>query len=115
MSRTCVCDHKIVSRYDATFATDDPNPESVAARAPDPILDGVVRSYGSAFVAYARDELGYKTDITYNLLASDISGKWKWNEEGRGQPSVGEDLRVLLALTPSFHFHFPEMSEASRL
>jgi len=39
--------------------------------------------------------------MTYNLLASDISGKWKWGS-GRGQPSISEDLRVLLALTPSF-------------
>ncbi|MGD0025063.1 MAG: carboxypeptidase, partial [Xanthobacteraceae bacterium] len=96
-------DHKIVSRYDATFAADDPNPESQAARSPDPILDGVVRSYGSAFVGYARDELGFKTDMTYNLLASDISGRWNWDEgSGRAQASVAEDLRVLLALTPSF-------------
>jgi len=94
-------DQKIVSHYDATFATDDPNPEAAAARGPDPILDALARSYGSAFVAYARDELGFKTEITYNLLAGDISGKWKWGS-GRGQPSVSEDLRVLLALTPSF-------------
>jgi len=97
-------DHKIVSRYDATFATDDPYPESPSAGGPDPILDGVTRAYGSAFVAYARDELGFKTDITYNLLESDINHKWKWREgSGRGQPSVADDLRELLALTPSFH------------
>jgi carboxypeptidase C (cathepsin A) len=97
-------DHKIVSHYDATFASDDPYPESPTAHGPDPILDGVVRAYGSAFVAYARDELGFKTDITYSLLASDITGKWQWREgSGRGQPSVADDLRVLLALTPSFH------------
>ena len=97
-------DHKIVSHYDATFASDDPYPESPTARGPDPILDGVVRAYGSAFVAYARDELGFKTDITYNLLASDISGKWDWEgSASHGQPSVADDLRVLLALTPSFH------------
>ncbi|MGB6541463.1 MAG: carboxypeptidase [Xanthobacteraceae bacterium] len=96
-------DHKIVSRYDATFAVDDPNPESESARGPDPILDGVIRAYGGAFVGYARDELGFKTEMTYNLLASDISGKWDWHEgSGRGQPSVAEDLRDLLALTPSF-------------
>jgi carboxypeptidase C (cathepsin A) len=94
-------DHKIVSHYDATFAVDDPNPESPAARAPDPILDGVVRSYGSAFASYARDELGFKTDMTYNLLNSEISGKWKWGSD-RAQPSVAEDLRTLLELTPSF-------------
>jgi carboxypeptidase C (cathepsin A) len=99
-----VGDHKIVSQYDATFASDDPYPESPSAHGPDPILDGVVRAYGSAFAAYARDELGFKTDITYTLLASDISGKWQWREgSSRGQPSVADDLRVLLALTPSFH------------
>jgi carboxypeptidase C (cathepsin A) len=97
-------DHKIVSQYDATFASDDPYPESPNARGPDPILDGVVRAYGGAFAAYARDELGFKTDITYTLLASDISGKWQWREgSSRGQPSVADDLRALLALTPSFH------------
>ncbi len=96
-------DHKIVSQYDATFASDDPYPESPTARGPDPILDGVVRAYGGAFAAYARDELGFKTDMTYTLLASDISGKWQWREgSSRGQPSAADDLRVLLALTPSF-------------
>jgi carboxypeptidase C (cathepsin A) len=93
--------HKIVSHYDATFASDDPYPSSPAPRGPDPILDGLVRAYGGAFVGYARDELGFKTDMSYNLLAGDISGKWDW-EQGRGQASVNDDLRVLLALTPSF-------------
>jgi carboxypeptidase C (cathepsin A) len=97
-------DHKIVSHYDVTFAVDDPNPESPTARGPDPVLDGVIRSYGSAFAGYARDELGFKTDVTYNLLASDISGRWDWQDgSGHSPPSVAEDLRVLLALTPSFH------------
>ena len=96
--------HKIVSQYDATFASDDPYPESPSAHGPDPILDGVVRAYGGAFVAYARDELGFKTEMTYTLLASDISGKWQWREgSSRSQPSIADDLRDLLALTPSFH------------
>ncbi len=96
-------DHKIVSHYDATFAVDDPNPESQTARGPDPFLDGFIRAYGSAFVAYARDELGFKTEMTYNLLASEISGKWDWEDGGgHSQPSAAQDLRDLLALTPSF-------------
>jgi carboxypeptidase C (cathepsin A) len=93
--------HKIVSHYDATFAVDDPYPTSPVPRGPDPILDALVRAYGGAFVGYARDELGFKTDMSYNLLAGDIAGKWDW-ESGHGQPSVNDDLRVLLALTPSF-------------
>ncbi len=96
-------DHKIVSHYDATFAVDDPNPESASARGPDPFLDGFIRAYGSAFVAYARDELVFKTEMTYNLLASEISGKWDWEDGGgHAPPTAAEDLRELLALSPSF-------------
>ena len=96
-------EHKIVSHYDATFAADDPHPETASARGPDPLLDGVVRAYGGAFVGYARDELGFKTEMTYHLLASEISGKWDWQDgSGRAPPSVADDLRELFALTPSF-------------
>jgi carboxypeptidase C (cathepsin A) len=95
--------HKIVSHYDATFAADDPYPESPGVRGPDPQLDGLVRAYGGAFVGYARDELGFKTEMTYNLLNSEISDKWDWHDgSGRTLPSVNDDLRELFALTPSF-------------
>jgi carboxypeptidase C (cathepsin A) len=92
---------KIVSRYDTTFATPDPFPEQPTARGPDPLLDGLTRAYGSAFAAHARDELGFKTEMTYILLASDISGKWDW-DGGRANASASDDLRELLALIPSF-------------
>jgi carboxypeptidase C (cathepsin A) len=98
-----LAERKIVSRYDASYAVDDPNPEQETARGPDPLLDGVVRAYGGAFAAYARDELGFKTEMTYVLLASDISGKWDWGEgSGRSNASVSEDIRSMLALEPSF-------------
>jgi carboxypeptidase C (cathepsin A) len=91
-------DHKIVSRYDVTFAVDDPYPESRSGNGGDPILDGVTRAYGGAFAAYARNELGFKTDITYSLLA-DVQWDWKG---GRTQASSEDDLRTLLAFGPSF-------------
>jgi carboxypeptidase C (cathepsin A) len=95
--------NKIVSHYDATFAVDDPYPDQAANRGPDPLLDGVVRAYGGAYAAYARDELGFKTEMTYILLASDISGKWDWEGgSGRAGANVVDDLRTLLSLTPSF-------------
>jgi carboxypeptidase C (cathepsin A) len=98
-----VGEHKIVSHYDATFAVDDPYPDQTSGRGPDPLLDGVVRAYGGTFVAYARDELGFKTEMTYTLLASDISGHWDWGGgSGRLGANVIDDLRSLLALTPSF-------------
>jgi carboxypeptidase C (cathepsin A) len=92
---------KIVSRYDASFAAADPFPEQENARGPDPLLDSLTRAYGGAFAAYARDELGFKTEMTYILLASDIAGKWDW-DGGRNSASVTDDVRELLAMTPSF-------------
>jgi carboxypeptidase C (cathepsin A) len=92
---------KIVSRYDATFAVDDPFPEQRSPRGSDPILDGVSRAYGGAFASYARNELGFKTEMTYTLLANDIAGSWDWNG-GRGQAGIDGDLRVLLSFNKSF-------------
>lgn len=94
-------DGKIVSRYDAGFAVDDPFPEQRSSRGSDPVLDGVSRAYGGAFAAYARNELGFKTEMTYALLASDVTGGWDW-KGGRYQASSEDDLRVLLAFSPSF-------------
>ncbi len=93
---------KIVSRYDVDYAVDDPNPERTSSRGPDPILDGVARAYGGAFADYARNELGFKTEMTYTLLANDISGKWDWGNGGRFAVSSEEDIRTLLAFSPSF-------------
>ena len=94
-------DGKIVSRYDANFAVDDPFPERRSARSSDPILDGISRSYGGAFAAYARNELGFKTEMTYALLANDVTSGWDWRG-GRLQASAEDDLRTLLAFSPSF-------------
>jgi len=94
-------DGKIVSRYDAAFAVDDPYPELRSPRGPDPILDGVSRAYGGAMAAYARNELGFKTEMTYALLAGDVTGRWDW-QGGRLQASAEDDLRVLLAFGSSF-------------
>jgi carboxypeptidase C (cathepsin A) len=92
---------KIVSHYDATFAVDDPFPEQRSPRGSDPILDGMSRAFGGAFASYARNELGFKTEMTYTLLANDIAGSWDWNG-GRMQAGIDSDLRVLLSFNRSF-------------
>ena len=92
----------VVSRYDATFAAPDPFPEADSARNEDPIIDGFTRAYGGQFASYARSELGFKTEMTYELLAEDINGKWDWGRGGRSQASATDDIRQLLAMNPSF-------------
>lgn len=90
-----------VSIYDSTFAVPDPYPESTRRTGSDPVLDGFTRALSGLFVAYARDELGFKTDMTYNLLAHEVSSRWDWGNR-REPPGVSDDLRELLALIPSF-------------
>jgi carboxypeptidase C (cathepsin A) len=94
----------VVSSYDATLAAPDPFPESEAAHGADPILDGFTRALGGAFVGYARDELGFKTEMTYALLAGEVTHKWDWHSDGGrlSGPSATGDLRELLSLNPSF-------------
>jgi carboxypeptidase C (cathepsin A) len=96
-------EREVLSIYDATFASPDPFPESESRRGPDPVLDGFTRALGGAFLGYARDHLGFKTDVTYAVLNSEVNGKWDWDRGSRGSPpSVSDDIREALALNPSF-------------
>lgn len=97
-------DGAVVSQYDAGLAAPDPYPESASERGPDPVLSGFTRAYGGAFAAYARNILGFKTDMTYVLLAEDISSKWDWghHKQSAAQASASDDIREALSLSPSF-------------
>ncbi|MGB6079661.1 MAG: carboxypeptidase [Xanthobacteraceae bacterium] len=95
-------DHALVSRYDVTLAAPDPAPDSDSAHSDDPVLDGFIRAYGGAFANYARNELGFKTEMTYTLLADGVNGRWDWGSGGRAMASVTDDLRQLLAINPTF-------------
>lgn len=95
----------VASPYDAAFTTPDAYPESSGARGDDAILDGFTRAYGGAFADYARNELGFKTEMTYALLDNDVNRQWEWGGRrggSRQQASVTDDIRQLLAATPSF-------------
>jgi carboxypeptidase C (cathepsin A) len=98
---------EVVSPYDASFAVSDPYPESDADRSNDPVLDGFTRAYGAAFASYARNELGFRTEMTYTLLANDVNDRWEWGRRGQNggaqaQASATGDIRDLLSVTPSF-------------
>jgi carboxypeptidase C (cathepsin A) len=87
-----------VSSYDTSFPFPDPLPGSELHRGGDPMLNGFVRALSGVFVGYARDELGFKTDMTYTLLNRE---SWDWGSN-RERPGVTNDLSALLTLNPSF-------------
>lgn len=97
-------DGAVISQYDAGLSAPDPYPESTSERGPDPVLSGFTRAFGGAFAGYARNILGFKTDMTYVLLAEDVSGKWDWGQhkQSAAQASASDDIREALSLSPSF-------------
>lgn len=94
-------DGKIVSPYDAGRAVEDAYPGSPFSRNDDPVLDGYTRAYGGAFAAYARDELGFRTDVTYRLLNEEVNRRWDW-DGSRISASAADDIRDLLSVIPRF-------------
>ncbi len=94
---------KIASRYDATVAGLDPYPESARPRGADPILTASIAPFTTAFTAYARDELNYRSEQSYGLLEGEVSGHWQWREGERGQGYAGsmEALHEARAADPA--------------
>ncbi len=100
-------DHRVVSPYDAAHSVVDAYPEAAGDQNEDPVLDGYTRAYGAAFAAYARDELAFKTDMTYTLLNEDVNRRWEWkgnrgDGDSRVTASAVSDMRDLLSVIPQF-------------
>jgi carboxypeptidase C (cathepsin A) len=96
-------DGRVLSRYDGTIDGPDPAPASSWPEGPDPVLDRAVPAWSSAFVGYARDELGYRTDITYRLLNGEIAGKWDYGTTPTRQGYAGslDELQAARTLNPA--------------
>jgi carboxypeptidase C (cathepsin A) len=94
---------EVLSRYDGGITAPDPNPSS---RYPedDPVLEGTIAPFTRAFTAYARSELGFATDLAYQLLNHEVSRHWQWRDgdEGGGRAGLGagDELARALALEP---------------
>ncbi len=99
-------DSRVVSPYDAGHSVVDAYPEAAADQNEDPVLDGYTRAYGAAFTAYARDDLAFKTDMTYTLLNDDVNRRWEWKSDRGGDSRMTatavSDMRDLLSVIPQF-------------
>jgi carboxypeptidase C (cathepsin A) len=96
---------QVLSRYDGTIAAADPDPRSRYAE-DDPILQGSIAPFTRAFTAYIRDELGFRTEVGYDLLNDEVGKHWDWrdgNAGGRNALGAADALRRALALHPRLH------------
>ncbi|MER9404971.1 alpha/beta hydrolase [Mesorhizobium caraganae] len=92
---------KVLSPYDGTIATSDIAPESARIAGPDPVLDRSVPALTSAFVSYARDELNFRTDVSYRLLNGDVTHNWDYGSSRQGYAGVMDDLQRARSLNPA--------------
>lgn len=92
---------RVTGIYDGSVSVPDPEPFRTAYPRRDPSLDPLIAPVVSSFNAYVRDELGYLTDVRYELMNPDVSRAWDWTEAGLGDlPGVGSRLRSALSLNP---------------
>ena len=89
-----------LSSYDATVSVPIPKNEQIHF---DPILDGTVTVLAPAFGQYVRAELGYRTDLQYQLLNREISGRWDFGTTATRQGFAGslDELQRARTQNPS--------------
>jgi carboxypeptidase C (cathepsin A) len=90
-----------LSRYDGSISAALPRPGDNDHF--DPILDRAITVLRPAMAQYARQELGYRTDLEYRLLARDISGKWDYGTtpNRQGYADALDDLREARTNNPA--------------
>lgn len=95
--------NSVLSPYDGTIETADVAPESLGLDGPDPVLDRSVPVLTSAFVNYVREELNFRTELSYRLLNREISGNWDFGTSPthQGYAGVMNDLQQARGLSPS--------------
>lgn len=95
-------DRRRLSLYDGTIDVADIAPQSAGLETPDPVLDRSIPVITSAFVDYVRNELNYKTPVSYRLLNQEIAGHWDYgtSQHQQGYAGAMDDLQEARALNP---------------
>ena len=90
-----------VGRLDGRFTGTDPD-GLLDTPFSDPTEPAIVPPYTSVFNNYVRTELGYKTDMAYNVFPDDENfGKiWDWGSAASGYPDTATALRQALVKDP---------------
>ncbi|NVN42701.1 alpha/beta hydrolase [Asaia siamensis] len=97
-------DGRLYGIYDFTQSIPDPYADGIEnGQSPEMTLSGFGRAYGNAYSGYLANELGYKTDLTYDLLSMEVNGAWKFTSSGSQLTDQVGILRKMLALDPSLH------------
>lgn len=91
-------ERRTVGRLDSRFRGYEQNH---AAERPDhdPSMAALMPPYTAMFCQYVRTELGYKTDLDYQIFWG-IKEPWDWGKAVDGPPDTSEALRKAIAQNP---------------
>ena len=95
---------RLIGLYDASITAPDPDPDRPMVEGFDPTIDGITAPVTSAFNVYVRDELGFETDLRYQLLNQEVSRDWDWqngDEQKQGYRGAADHLKAAMILNPS--------------
>jgi carboxypeptidase C (cathepsin A) len=90
---------RVPSVYDGSVSAPLPQPTDEADF--DPILDGAVTALTPLMVRYAREELGFKTDLPYKLLNDEVNRTWDFGTNRQGYAGSLDELQKARTLNPA--------------
>ena len=64
----------------------------------DPSMNAIVAPYTAVYNQYVRQQLGYETDLNYEILSSKVNETWKY--QGGQFPDTSEGLRAAFSKNP---------------
>jgi carboxypeptidase C (cathepsin A) len=88
-----------VGRLDGRYTGPDPN-GLLDTPFYDPTGSATQPPFTSVFNNYLRTELGYKTDMPYDVRAQDRGNKWDWGSAGEGFPDTASAMRQAIVKNP---------------
>lgn len=71
----------------------------------DPSMDAIMGPYTAAMNHYVRADLGYSSDLPYEILSSDVNASWSYKEFEGKNVSVAEDLAAAMRANPYLRVH----------
>ena len=91
--------HLVVGRLDSRFTGRD---RDAAGSTPDndPSFTGVIGPYTATFNDYVRGELGYESDIAYEILSFKANEAWRFAEHENRYVDVGDTLGRAIRINP---------------
>ena len=95
--------HRVLSLYDGSIVSIDPEPASHLLTGLDLYLDRLNVPMTTAFNSYIQEQLHFRTDLPYLLLNNDVFDSWNWRSGIRGRQGFVEaasDLKQAMSLHP---------------